>query len=907
MSRRGTIAWAAAAAVLVVAGGLWWLLREEPAGRSAAVNRMAAVPAAERAAPPESPPISAAIAPLTADAVVSVTPSAAVAGVRFTLPSGERGQRITGLVVDEDLRPVPGARVQLVELPAPARFQQVFDHAFAGADFDEVAACTTGADGRFELLAAESRARPRRHALPGKKGGQLRAPMLRAEAAGLIPVAQLLALGGQDELDAGTVVLARGGGVQGRVVDSAGRPVSDATVRVANWTASRPGRENEHKLTTQPLTLSTQPDGRFEASGLLGGRTGIEIERPGWAVLRPAELSIQPGAVQDLGTLVLADGERLAGFVTDTDDRPMPGVEIVLLLQEFLSRTLAARTRTDEQGRFELQGLMPAVQQQLAAVAPGGASLTVEVNIPSEAPVVVRLDLRAGVQLTVLAPDGQPQPTGMVRAYRKERLAGETPVQAGAAFVPGDTRAVLVVQAADRALWAEAPPLEATVTRVAQLQSPSVVRGVARDAQGRGLPGLLVRAEARFAPLDGLDFTLTDITEDEGRFELPGLCAGAWSLQAERDGLVASRRLVELQVGERLQADLVLATGGRIQGRVVTTRGAVVPGIIVRAGPITAPGPYAATDAEGRFALAGLTPGLTWVSLPDGTGSRQVVVSDGDVAQTELVIPSPAHVSGRVHADGRPLAGLIVRASHGDAFITGPYRAVTDADGLFDLGEVKSGELRLGVSDAHGQALRGEDFVLGDGEQRHVEFELVGTTLRVHVRAAEDGRLLPDAELRYGERPNFNSRARAAEEPGVFVFEHVDEPSLWLQAKAPGRLPAELTASLPPPGSELTIPIDLQPAGRIQGTVLLADGGPMLKLSASWAEPAQPERQRHASVERDGGFLIDAVTPGRWEVTVSQWLREGSESVQRVLATATLDVQAGETARHTFTVQPVRR
>jgi hypothetical protein len=683
-----------------------------------------------------------------------------------------------------------------------------------------------------------------------------------------------------------------------------GLPVADARVSLRSWAAPKAGEGDETLATSALPGAHTAADGSFELRGLPTGRLTLEIERDGWPVLRPPEVEIVAGTVIELGTLVLPDGHRLDGTVLDADGAPVPDADVMLLGRGFLSTRIAARMRTDAAGRFALEGLQPAVEQELEAHAAGNARASLKVTIPSASHVTLRLEAGRLLALRVLGPEGAPVPEGEAQVFDALRAVARVAIRDGEARLPAEEGEALLVVAPGSAPWVGGVPEDSPAGGMqVQLARESGVRGVVRDEAGRSLPGLLVSAVPKDTALKAVQFEASDISDGDGRFELRGLREGAWSLQGERAGLVPGRQGLELAAGAVLDVELVLASGGRVAGRVVSAAGAGVPGAVVRAGALTAAGPHVAADAEGRFTLRGLPPGMTWISLADGVGAQQVEIVPDATAQVEIIVPAQAVVSGRVTAGGRAVAGHIVNAGPGPAAVGGPYRAVTGEDGSFALGEVKPGHLRIGVTDPGGRFLHGEDLDVVHGEQRHVELVLADATLRVEVRAAEDARPIPDARLSYAAQRNINTRVIITDAQGVAVLDHLSGGSLWLRATAPGRLLAEMTVDVPPQGSARTVQLDLPRSAAIEGTVELADGGPMVALRVRATGPG--DDVRFASVQPDGAFVLDQLPPGRWRLVVMQRVG-GADGTWKELDSTDVETTAAEAATVKLMALPER-
>jgi hypothetical protein len=282
-TRRTVLAACVATALVLLGGALWWL-RAGAADEVRAPTPHASAPAAPRA--DAATPAAAPLPELAHEAAPAPSPERLpglqVAAVATFLPDGERGQAITGLVIDGDGRPVRDARVELLDpMSAPAAAGVFRIDVAAPPATDLLAEAATGHDGRFRMLVSESRARVHRHVEPGGRLAlALCRPLLRATRPGLRTAVRRLAAGEADVVDVGTLVLGAGGGLRGRVLHASGAPVSDARVNLRSWITALPGEDLEPRLAGAP-SVRTGPDGRFEAGGLPPARTSAEIELEG--------------------------------------------------------------------------------------------------------------------------------------------------------------------------------------------------------------------------------------------------------------------------------------------------------------------------------------------------------------------------------------------------------------------------------------------------------------------------------------------------------------------------------------------------------------------------------------------------------------------------------------------------
>lgn len=190
-------------------------------------------------------------------------------------------------------------------------------------------------------------------------------------------------------------------------------------------------------------------------------------------------------------------------------------------------------------------------------------------------------------------------------------------------------------------------------------------------------------------------------TDARGAFRLDGLDPrhGEFYLRAQADGFVGQGHSAELrEKGDGTTFDevvFVLPFAARLEGRVVAA-GQPVEGAVVSVAGAKFP-PRAESDADGRFVLEGLQPGIAVLfARHDDFAPHQEnveVPAAGRTGQVTISLDAGRVLRGVVRSDqDRVLEGALVMAWSGRRFAG---KVETDAEGRYSLSGLPAGALRL--------------------------------------------------------------------------------------------------------------------------------------------------------------------------------------------------------------------
>jgi protocatechuate 3,4-dioxygenase beta subunit len=536
--------------------------------------------------------------------------------------------------------------------------------------------------------------------------------------------------------------------VQGQVLDSEGRPVSGANVRLLRILSVAPEPRDE-----QIELLQAGEDGRFRfqtplAPGLMveaaAPPPGPGTQRGGRSPGFPGRAARKVRVSTRLGDQVLRldHGFSVTGVV-HFDGKGVADCAVELSVGGLESDVVQTTRTSGTNGYFSFRGV-PAGTCRICAHDPRYAPLVQQsITVPTgRRPVMLSFrEPGSSLQGRVLAAGRGGAVAGArvsARALGMPAvvLSSDVTDEGGAFKLSGlGTGTYSVSVHHDEYSWQrQNVTLDDQAGPVAFELAPRIAfeGRLTGDLDADGLPLCMVSE-------DGEQSRTRSAPDGTFRFGRK-VSAGAGTLAIEDDlhyFTSASRSAISIQVEERAPAthELAVSRGTRASGTVVDARGTPIAGARIYSEKkvlwiFGESLPIAETDAKGKFAITGLTPAaVTLVVQKEGYSRRSVEWPGGERGKERLLEPivlEPAGtIRGVVRRSGGPVAGVQVFAERAGVWtVTGP-------DGSFVLRDVPAGAHDLMVRHSTLPKQKGkEQVVVGVGaEVSGVEIRITGGRL----------------------------------------------------------------------------------------------------------------------------------------------------------------------------------
>lgn len=673
--------------------------------------------------------------------------------------------------------------------------------------------------------------------------------------------------------------LTRGAVLKGSVLDTAGKPVSQAELLIDGIPSGKSGENGSFELPHVPAEWNV-----LEARSARGVAA---VKRQA----APIVLRLQAGRVVE-------------GKVRSTDGKPMAGA-LVFLRGDGGDAVIGREVISGASGEFRFDAVTPgrygvwatAPDFVLAATEGRMNDLTADVRSATAASVSVVLKPLVQISGRVVDADGNGVQGARVTAGPPEAPSFADLVSEATAAITGpDGRFLLPFDGngVDR--------LQLTVRhagfapgRSAALQlengkvSPVTIRldrgleltiAVLNPA-GAPVPAAVVawsplESTSGFrVPVDQL-FTVADrafwpAAGEDGRVVVR-VAAGEYDFAARANGYqVGARKGVAVR--ESSTVKLILEAGAAIRGTVVREDGSAVAGarVMVIDDRRVAREEPAVTSAGGAFTIADLPPGdhRLMVFKQDELIEQSVSVR-APSANLRVVVPAAERVSGRVIdlRSRQPLQSFTIileRSPADDARRpSATSRSFVDANGAFTFDHIPEGDLRI--------TARAEGFIPSTTLKRSLRRgEPLELEITLDAGAEVSGRVTDEGGMAVADAPVSINPADGEGEPvegssderGEFRLAGVTPGTVQLAVQKEGFIASRRELKVE---GRTRADVTLSRGLTLRGVVML-DGNPVADAEVSMSSPAFDAGGQSTSSGASGEFSISGLAPGAYNVS----------------------------------------
>jgi hypothetical protein len=770
--------------------------------------------------------------------------------------------RVSGVVLDEERRPVPAAAITDHQVGDPFRGGGFRMRMAPGT------AAISGPDGRFT-----------------KRLGVDQALTLRATKRGFPnAVSEQLKLAAGERKSGVVLTIPTGIAVTGKVTDANGESLSGVAVTA---TEAEPGRGMFSRVMimgdggADDDVVRTATDGTFTMR-LKEGTYDFMFRREGFAPKTMRAQGVSPASAS------LETSLEPASEITGRLVRNGKGVENAIL--NVFSPGMEASATTGPDGSFTLSGLAAGpvmvmmrkeeefISERRTLTAPGR---DVVIQLPGGGRITGRVvdkatnkpltQFQAGISMSrggggfvTMAPPQLRDFTSDDGSFTLENVpAGAMTVVANAPGYASGNMNVTVEEG--KTLSDVELALDAGVRLTGRVTSPN----------GSPLSDVRVSVE----PSTGGAFAMRGVepastTDANGEYTLESLQAGEEKVSFSHPKYVSTTKDVTLK-GREARLDVQLAAGLRVTGTVVTESGAPVGDAYV---DISTAGPpeRARTNASGAFEVEGLTPGRYRFTARK-TGLGEGVLEDVEIGgntPVRIVISAGSMITGRVTGlTPQDYANTTVEARAGRRNAS----ASVDSSGTFRIDGAPSGTVTVSATVASRdfstrRTSPPQTVEVPPGGSQSVDIAF-SSDISIRGRVTRNGSPLANGTVMFVPRPGSQAQSFASaptDENGVYNISGVQEGEYNVQVVDMQRFSPYATQYTV--RSTATFDIDYR-TGTLNGRVVdAATGAPVSGANVELRSKNQTEMfrmSRAATTDNAGTFILESVPAGNYVLSAS--------------------------------------
>jgi hypothetical protein len=449
----------------------------------------------------------------------------------------------------------------------------------------------------------------------------------------------------------------------------------------------------------------------------------------------------------------------------------------------------------------------------------------------------------------------------------------------------------------------------------APTRTPETTRGSAPAAHVDGAadeeveapaPSALVRLEGQVIgadeePIAGAEVHLVATppralsAEDDGTFAFDRVVPGRYTVYARLGGRIASET-IDVDEGSP-PVILIVGDGGEIAVRVRRADGAAIPR--ARVATLEPFAVTASTDERGAATLAGVPPGMRAIAIsaPGFATAHSVVTVPADAphrVDLQITLQAGATIAGAV-VDERgaaiPRAEVTLASNAIDATAAETLAITTDADGLFELGDLAPGSMRVRASDGEHAPAEAVVELPAGGRRDGVTLVLTrGGAIRGVVTGAPPAGVAVVAVPAGAPATSPSATRGTVDRTGQFQLRglaagHYEVLATVGSASSP-RVATDVEA-----GAVAAVELAMPPPLAIAGVVVDSEGAGVARARVVAAAEDGRSSLRTVTADEDGRFTIADLDAGAYRVR-ADW--PGARDRYRLLLDAGVVARAGD-------------
>ena len=736
---------------------------------------------------------------------------------------------------------------------------------------------------------------------------------------------------------------ANGSAIEGTVSDSEGVPIGGATLLIY---VSEEDEDDDERVSSTTLRAQTAANGAYHIAGAPQGKVSrVRGIAEGFLALQQGpnspkwtERTVEPNTTLTLD-LTMSRGGTVVGRVTErSSGNPIANAAVALYpARNSRNGTTGAplSTTTDAAGIYRIEGVAlgryVAIPQKegyyLPEMAPGASRQvfvpnrvqtgpsTLSVILTSERKefqrgLILARGLRVRGRVLDSSGTGVEDAEILARGYGIQQVAWQWGIHTGSNAALGTSEAdgsfeiSSLPPKAGWVLYARKKPHvgvfgapfslaegEATPVVTLKLVDGATLRGKVLDSDGKPVQGAQINYWGNGKELGGQNSQ--EKTGADGTFELTGVPAGNWTLNAWMQGRQSAPKQVDdVTLGEvREEIEITIAEGVNVTGILVDPNGKPY-----KNQPLMLQGLnggnwlQGSTDKEGKFVFKGAKKGRVQLSTW-GSGQSTKLGEPFDAPATDVRIvydkPPTVTINGRIIGpDDKPIpvCSVLIKSAENESNSNTAFVTMRGSGGF----DVLNGELRQRVTgrppftvkvtsarDASGEPL---NFLSGS---KKIEDPSQAVVIKLRPGMAISGIVVDEKGKGVaGLNIQISDIGSATGPDGRFSLVGLQKGKHFVRfSKSPGYVqPTQRQVE----AGTTDLRIELIRGVTIEGKAVGPDDEPLQRghVSASWkASGATTRGGASGPVQADGSFVIDGVPDNvRCKVTLKVWNHQGGQT-----------------------------